>query len=173
MFRQFANDATRRRIISRFAVIAVVLVVFYLTIYGGITLTTEIPEQFAKYSSSYTEKNKRMVFLTDDNTPVYPITHDDKALYILNGGEDDFKSYRIDPKNKEIIIEKNLVKFHLKTRAHYQLITIANKNYKHIVDNNKVTIRMIYTYQDNQTTLLEYDLQKKTAVEISSTYVSP
>lgn len=165
------NDAKRRKIISRVAIVLVIIGIFYLTISGGITLTEEMPEMFTEYSDKYIAKGKKMIYLTDDNIPVYPITHDNKSLYILNGAEDDFKKYYIDRENNEIVIEKNRIKYFAKGEAHYQLIKINSKKYEPIVNDGKIKIRIIYLYQDNQTTLLEYDLQTKTTQEISSTYV--
>ena len=65
---------------------------FYLTVSSGITLTEEIPEMFTEYRDKFQPSNNNMVYLTKDNIPVYPITHDQKKLFVLMGQKMTLKS---------------------------------------------------------------------------------
>lgn len=145
---------------------------FYLTVSSGITLTEEIPEMFTEYRDKFVAQNNNMVYLTKDNIPVYPITHDQKKLFVLNGAEDDFKKYYIDQENKELIIEKDEINYPARGKSHYQLMKISMKKLNPIINNETLKIRIVYLYQDNQSTLLEYNLKDKTTQEISSNYVA-
>lgn len=146
---------------------------FYLTVSSGITLTEEIPEMFTEYRDKFAAQNNNMVYLTENNKPVYPITHDEKNLYVLNGAEDDFKKYYIDEDNNELIIEKDEISYPARGKSHYQLMKISMKKLNSIIDNETLKIRIIYLYQDNQFTLLEYNLEDKSTQEISSNYIAP
>lgn len=147
------------------AVLAVLSVLFYLLMSSKAELVPEIPEIFRGQSIQYITSEGRTFIESQAGGSIYPIIHDTKALYILSGTKDIIKHYYIDKENKELVIEQNPSQ---KTRdgSYFQLVTIPTEKYQPIVEDNKIRIRMKYSYLNNQSIYLEYDLESKTSKTI-------
>jgi hypothetical protein len=144
----------------------------YLIFPNGIELTTEIPEVFKGSNINYTYNNgMTFIVCSDGDTCVYPIIHDKKALYILNGATEAFKQYYIDQDNRELVIVKNIVSPKIRNSVCFQLVTIPTAKYQSIVENHKISIRIKYAYLNGQSTFLEYNFQSKASTVISSTLI--
>lgn len=146
------------KIITIVLIITVVIYGLVDKMKGDILLTANLPSVFKSddFSTSFVLGGTRV---KKDGKEVFPIRHDDKFLYILNGAGNDFKFFNIDEKKKEIIIKRSISGFKQRDKIYYQVIKIPLKDYKSLIVNNKVKVKIINQYYAvSQYRLLEYDL---------------
>lgn len=160
----------KKTLISIIIVLIITVVIYVLVdkMKGDILLTDKLPSIFKSddFSTSFVLGGTRV---EKDGEGVFPIRHDDKFLYILNGAGNDFKSFHIDKKKKEIIIKRSISGFKQRDKIYYQVIKIPVKDYKGLIINNNVKVKIINQYYAiSQYTLLEYDLIKESYKTIES-----
>jgi len=135
--------------------------VLYLIIPNGVELTNEIPEIFRDQNIQYVYKDGLTTIESNESRAAYSIIHNNEALYLLSGASDVIKNYYINQEKKELVIEQNIMSPKTRDGAYFQLVTVPTDKYQPIVDNQKLKIRIKYSYLNGQSTYLEYDLQSK------------
>jgi hypothetical protein len=149
----------------------VVLALLYKTLYSGIQLVTSIPTVFQGQNIQYKYENGFTFLKSEQEHVNNPITHDDEALYILNGATDEFKKFYVDSTAGELVVKQNIVSPKKRSGPYFQVVKVPTSKYKPVVHNGKVKVRIQYLYLGNQSTLLEYDLNSRKTNLISHTLV--
>ncbi len=112
-----------------------------------------------------------MTFIKGDQAVNCPITHDDQALYVLNGAGKDFTKFYLDNDTGELVICKNIVSPKQRNKPYFQIVKVPKRQYETIVCNDKVKVRILYMYMGRQSTLLEYDLNSRETSVVSHTFI--
>lgn len=149
----------------------ILLGLLYLTIKPGIQEVASIPAVFQEQNIKYEFRNGYTFIEGEQEHVNNSITHDEEALYVLNGATDEFKKFYIDSDARELIIHQNIISPKKRSKPYFQLIKVPNSKYKAIVYDGKVKIRIMYMYFGEQSTLLEYDLGTRKTSLISHTLV--
>lgn len=151
-------------------VVLLLLAILYSVMDSGIKKVSSIPAVFEGQEIKY-EYIYGMTFIKGEQVVNYPITHDDQALYVLNGAGDDIKKFYIDKDAGELVIRKNIVSPKQRNKAYFQVVKVPKSQYEDIVFYGKVKLRIQYMYLDRQSTLLEYDFNSKETNVVSHTVV--
>lgn len=139
---------------------SILLVNYYF--FKGIKLTETIPVVF-KDKKIAAKFINGMTYVYENGEIAYPVTHDNEALYILNGAGKDFTKYKIEKEANEVIIWQNLCSAVTRSKNYYQVVTVPKQNYESLIQKGKIKIRINYLYLGGQYTLIEYDTVNKTS----------
>lgn len=161
----------RRWTISIIVVLLILLSLLYVTMNSGIQLVTSIPTVFQGRKIQYEYKNGFTFIKGEQEHVNNPVIHDDRALYVLNGAANDFKKFYIDSVAGELVISQNIMSPKSRNKPYFQVVQVPNSEYKTIVHDDKVKVRIQYMYLNGQSTLLEYDLKTRKTNLISYTLV--
>ncbi len=159
---------TRGRRWGIVVVVLILLSLLYVTMNTGIQLVTSIPVVFQGQQIQFEYRNG-ITFIKGGQGFYYPVIHDDKALYVLNGAGDDFTKFYIDSVAGELVIRQNIMFPKDREKPYFQVVKVPNSEYEAIVHDGKVKVRIQYMYFGEQSTLLEYDLKTRTTNLISCT----
>ncbi len=148
------------------ALIGILIVVlagfgFYFASIGKAERTTEIPAVFKDQQIGWITNNGITLLQTRQGASVYPIIHDDQALYILSGNADNIKKYYIDKEKRELVIVQDLINPKARAEGYFQLVTVPADRYQAIINDGKLVVRIQFNYLDKQSLYLVYDLQNQ------------
>ena len=161
----------RRWILSIVVVVLILVSLLYINMNSGIKLVTSIPTVFQEQKVQYDYKNGMTFTKSEQENVNNPIIHDDQALYVLNGAANEFKRFYIDSAAEELVISQNIMSPKSRRKPFFQVVKVPNSDYKTIVHDGKVKVRIQYMYFGNQSTLLEYNLNTKKTNLIAYTLV--
>ncbi len=154
---------------KKYVLIAVAMIVLagaglYLASMGKADKVQQIPEVFRGLGIGWVTNDDGITLLqARSGASVYPIIHDDQAMYILSGNADQIKKYHVDKGRQEIVIEQDLVKPQTSREIPFQLVTIPAAKYHSIAKDGKVMVRIQFNYLDNQSIYIQYDISTKTS----------
>ncbi len=123
----------------------------------------QIPEVFRDLGIGWVTNDGITLLQTRQGSSIYPVIHDDQALYILSGNADRINKYYVDKAQQEIVVEQDMVDPQQRGEAFFQLVTVPANKYQGIVKDGKVMVRMVFKYLDNQSLYILYDLPTKTS----------
>ena len=149
----------------------ILLSFIYVFLKPGIQLVTGIPSVFQEQKIQYDYKNGFTFIKGEQEHVNYPVIHDDQALYVLNGVANEFKKFYIDSVAGELVIRENIMSPKSRDKPYFQVVKVPNSDYKAIVHDGKVKVRIQYMYFNGQSTLLGYDLKTRKTSLISYTLV--
>lgn len=149
----------RKHVISFLIVVAIYFLINQY-LFTGIKLTDTVPTVFEGKTFT-TEFVYGMTYIYDNGKATYPMVHDNKALYILNGAGNDFKKYEIHTKLNEIVIWQNLASAIQRNKKYFQVVAIPNRKIQSVIQKGKIMVRINYIFLGRQYTLVEYDLAKR------------
>jgi hypothetical protein len=150
--------------------LVVIVALSYYLPPSKIMLTSSIPTVFKNQSFQHKYING-MTFVTDHEQVTYPISDDDKYLYVLNGAGDDFRKYYLDKQNKKVVIRKNIVDPKIRDKEYYQVVIIPKEDLQPLIYDGKIIISIEYMYLAPQSTVLEYDFSSKQAKILSHSLI--
>lgn len=160
---------------KKYVLIAAVVIVLagaglYLASMGKPDKVQQIPEAFRDLGIGWVTNDNGITLLqARQGASVYPIIHDDQALYILSGNADQIRRYYIDNSQQEIVIEQELVKPQKTRETPFQLVTVPVANYQNIIKDGTVMVRVQFNYLDKQSIHIQYDLPTKTSKLVDGT----
>lgn len=148
-------------------IVAVVIILvgagIMLAAQGRPDKVSQVPDVFRDQGIGWITKDGITLLQTRQGASVYPVIHDQQALYILSGNADRIKKYRIDRKRQEIVVEQEQGNPRDRGEACFQVVKVPAAKYGGIVRDGTVTVRMQFNYLDNQSIHILYDLAAKTS----------
>lgn len=142
----------------------------YMLSLGTAERVTQIPPVFSGQEIGWITNNGITLLQTRQGASVYPVIHDDQALYVLSGNADKIKKYYIDKEKKEVVIIQDLVNPKKRGEGYFQLVTVPVKKYQPIINDGKVMVRIQFNYLDDESLYLVYDLQNKSTKLVDASF---
>ncbi|HRY12398.1 MAG TPA: hypothetical protein P5309_02395 [Syntrophomonadaceae bacterium] len=135
----------------------------YLASMGKADRVQQIPEVFHDLGIGWVTNDGITLLQTRQGASIYPVIHDDQALYILSGNADRISKYYVDKVRQEIVVEQDMVKPQSERKAPFQVVTIPAAKYESIIKDGMVTVRVQFNYLDKQSIYVQYDTSTKTS----------
>ncbi|MDF2650109.1 MAG: hypothetical protein K0Q73_5914 [Paenibacillus sp.] len=153
-----SKNVTILAIIISIVSIFVIYKFFYTS---GTQEVKKLPEEISKNNTYSFEFIRGMTWIKRKGEVDYPIIQNtDGDIFIYNGVGYNFRKYKIDKTNNELVIPKNIISTEQRSKPTYEFIKISEKIYNEILKEGKIRIRI--TYVGNGFTLHEFDTRTQT-----------
>ncbi|MEQ8201885.1 MAG: hypothetical protein ABRQ24_10750 [Syntrophomonadaceae bacterium] len=151
---------------KKYVAIAVAVVVLagaglYLASMGKVDKVQQIPEMFRDQGIGWITNDGITFIQARQDASVFPVVHDDQALYILSGNADKIKKYYVDKARQEIVIEQDKLDSRDRGETYFQLVTVPADKYQGIIKDGMVIVRVQFNYLDKQSVYIQYDMTTK------------